>query len=285
MSTVAHPVPSPPLSWRRIWTVVRKELRLGFQNRMTQLTVGIVTLIFILMPLAMAYGMGDNGLLQQMSAGQPIDPQQVAIVRQVFPQLADLSPDTLIQALLLSSMQALFLIIPLMIPLIIAVYSVIGEKQTRSLEAVLATPIETRELLLAKCLAAAAPGVLSGWVSYLIFALLAIPALPAPVLRAVVFNPAWLLALLLIAPAASFLAVIVGLMVSSRATDPQSAQQVAGIIVLPVVVLVIGQIAGLVQLSILLVLGATVVLAAVDIGLLAAAVRLFQRETILTRWK
>ena len=60
-----------------------------------------------------------------------------------------------------------------MVPMIIAVYSVIGEKQNRSLEAVLATPIETRELLIAKCVSAAAPGIASAWVSYALFAILA----------------------------------------------------------------------------------------------------------------
>jgi hypothetical protein len=47
----------------------------------------------------------------------------------------------------------------------------------------------------------------------------------------------------------------------------------------------IGQMAGVVQLSVLFVLLGALVLLAIDAGLLAVAVKLFQRETILTRWK
>ena len=79
--------------------------------------------------------------------------------------------------------------------------------------------------------------------------------------------------------------VLAGLIVSSRASDPQSAQQIAGLIILPVIALMIGQLLGVVQLSLWLVIAAAVVLLAIDAALLAFAVRVFQRETILTRWK
>jgi len=286
MSTATQTAPRPaPLSWNRIWTVVQKELVLALRNRMTQVTIGVVTIIFIMIPLGLAYGMGEHGFLQQLGSNRPIDEQELAVVRQAFPALAGLPAADLIQALLLSGIQSMFLIIPLMVPLVIAVYSIIGEKQTRSLEAVLATPIETSELLAGKCLAAAIPGIFSGWVSYALFVVLAIPALSGAIMGAVVLRPAWLLAMLLVAPASSFLAVILGLIISSRATDPQSAQQVAGVIVLPVVALMIGQITGLLQLSVLVVLIVAALFLALDAGLLLVAVRLFQRETILTRWK
>jgi hypothetical protein len=47
----------------------------------------------------------------------------------------------------------------------------------------------------------------------------------------------------------------------------------------------IGQMAGVVQISVLFVLIGALVLLAIDAGLLTVAVKLFQRETILTRWK
>jgi hypothetical protein len=51
------------------------------------------------------------------------------------------------------------------------------------------------------------------------------------------------------------------------------------------VAVMIGQMAGVVQLNGLFVLIGAVVLLAIDAGLLTIAVKLFQRETILTRWK
>ena len=128
----------------RIWTVIQKEITEALRNRMTMATILISTLVFMLLPLAMAYGMGPNGLLQKVS-NKPIDTTTLSPILQVYPQLRSLEPAAQLQGFLLSGIQALFLIIPLMVPMIIAVYSVIGEKQNRSLEAVLATHPEVVE--------------------------------------------------------------------------------------------------------------------------------------------
>ena len=62
---------------------------------------------------------------------------------------------------------------PLMVPVTIAAYSIVGEKITRSLEPLLATPVTTTELLLGKGLAAALPGVGTAWACYGIFLIFA----------------------------------------------------------------------------------------------------------------
>lgn len=277
---MARTLPADGAALERIGLVARKELTQALRTRMAVWTIGLTTLIFILLPLGIAVGISLVPTAQMNSSEQ-----MIALGRLQFPALVGLPEQYLLQAMLLSGMQSLFLIIPLMIPMIIAVYSIIGEKQTRTLEALLATPITTGELLAGKCLAAITPGVLSAWVSYALFALLAVPFVPPATLRTILLGPGWLLALALLAPGAAALAVIGGLMISSRASDAQAAQQVAGIIVLPVIALMMGQFAGVVQISPLLVLVGAAVLFALDAGLLALAVRLFQRETILTRWK
>jgi ABC-2 type transport system permease protein len=267
-----------------VWIVVQKEIMQAARSRMTLFTILLTTLLLTALPVGLAYGMGPGGLLTNLPQRQG-DTETQKLIAGAFPQLAGLAQPQQVQGLILGGLQAMFLIIPLMIPMIIAVYSVIGEKQTRSLEALLATPIETDQLLAGKCIAAALPGILSGWISYALFATLSWPATRGPVFDQIVMRPGWLIALVLLVPGAAFLAVVLALIVSSRATDPQSAQQVAGLIVLPVVGLMVGQLSGVVQISPLLsvILGAA--LLAIDAGLLAVAVRLFQRETILTRWK
>jgi ABC-2 type transport system permease protein len=277
---MARTLPAGADAPARIALVARKELTQALRTRMAVWTIALTTLIFILLPLAIAVG-GSLIPAEEMNSSE----QMIALGRAQFPALAALPEQYLLQAMLLAGMQSMFLVIPLMIPMIIAVYSIIGEKQTRTLEALLATPITTGELLAGKCLAAMAPGVVSAWVSYALFVLLAAPFVPPATLSTVLLRPGWLLGLALLAPGAAGLAVIGGLMISSRASDAQAAQQVAGIIVLPVVALMVGQFAGVVQLSPLLVLVVAAVLFALDAGLLALAVRLFQRETILTRWK
>ncbi|MFN2251958.1 MAG: ABC transporter permease, partial [Anaerolineae bacterium] len=76
-----------------------------------------------------------------------------------------------------------------------------------------------------------------------------------------------------------------GVVVSSRSTDARSAQQIAGIVVIPLVVVVIGQSAGVIMLGVEMVVAAALVLLVVDALVLALGVRVFDREAILTRWK
>jgi ABC-2 type transport system permease protein len=67
--------------------------------------------------------------------------------------------------------------------------------------------------------------------------------------------------------------------------DPRAAQQVTGIFVVPIIVLSLGVVAGKIFLGVAVVLAAAAVTLVIDCVVLYFAVRLFQRETILTRWK
>jgi ABC-2 type transport system permease protein len=74
-------------------------------------------------------------------------------------------------------------------------------------------------------------------------------------------------------------------MISSRVNDPRAAEQLSALIILPVMALFLGQMLGAVVLNqnlMLLIAGGLVV---VDSALLYLATQLFQRETILTRWR
>jgi ABC-2 type transport system permease protein len=68
-------------------------------------------------------------------------------------------------------------------------------------------------------------------------------------------------------------------------SDPRTAEQLSAVVILPLVALVFGQIAGVIVLNVQFMLLAICVLVAVDVGLIYLGARLFQRETILTKWK
>ena len=74
-------------------------------------------------------------------------------------------------------------------------------------------------------------------------------------------------------------------MISSRVTDPRVAEQISSVFVLPVIGLFVGQATGLIFVNAQFILWMAIGLFFLDIGLLAFARQLFQRETILTRWK
>ena len=75
------------------------------------------------------------------------------------------------------------------------------------------------------------------------------------------------------------------MIVSARVNDPRVAQQIGGVVILPVIALVLVQATGTLLVGPLgyLVLSAIVLL--VSLEGLRVGVRLFGREAILTRWR
>jgi ABC-2 type transport system permease protein len=177
------------------------------------------------------------------------------------------------------------MLMPLMIPVTIAAYSIVGEKSTRTLEPLLATPITTIELLAGKGLAAVLPAVGATWLSFAVFAVGARLLGVGPRLVTKFADPMWLIAIFVVGPLLAVASVSFAVMISSRVNEPRVAEQLAGLVVLPLLLLFFGQVSGLILLNSRLVLWIAVGLLVLDSGLLAFAVQLFQRESILTRWK
>ena len=178
----------------------------------------------------------------------------------------------------------MLLLIPLIVPSIIASYSIIGEKLARTLEPVLATPVTTGELLFGKCLAAGIPAVIITWICGAIFVTgLSLVTVSSRVLTAIV-SPGWFIVLILCVPLIVMIAVTAMVAISSRVNDPRTAQQISAVAVIPVLTIFFGQLAGLLILSPLFALGAAAVLAVLALASISLAVRVFQREVILTRW-
>lgn len=200
------------------------------------------------------------------------------------PSLAGLPVDQLGQAIIGRQFGTLFLLLPLLLPGLLAAYSIVGEKTRRTLEPLLATPVRTWELLLAKSLVALAPAVLITWLCAAIFALgVGLVAL-TPAVAALVISPAWTLLLLLCSPLLALIMVGAAVMISSRVNDPRTAQNLTGVVVLPLMLLFAGQLLGLVVVNLGFVLALALALAALAAAVIWLAARIFQRETILTRW-
>jgi len=260
----------------KIKTIIAKEWAEVFKNRFVLFTVAFLPLILTALPLGILYATGSSGL-GEATAEMP-------------PQFSKLCPQGLtggecFQLYMASQFMILFMMIPMAIPVTIAAYSIDGEKTTRSLEPLLATPITTVELLAGKSLAAVIPAVLATWAGFLIFALGSWLILRNPLMMSVILDPMWLIAVVLVGPLMAVLAVNASIMVSSRVNDPRVAEQLSMVVILPVLALFLGQISGLFLLNRQIVLLIACILVIVDAGMVYLAVQLFQRESILTRWK
>lgn len=265
------------INFKRVRTIIDKEWAEVFKNRVVLFTIVLLPLIFTALPLVMLFVFGTNSA---MAGGSSADvPAQFALTCGSLPAV------DCMQIYLMNEFLLLYLIMPVAIPITIAAYSIVGEKTTHSLEPLLATPITTEELLLGKGLAAVIPGVAATTGAFLLFLLIA----PLSGISSAVWHylsgPTWLLAILLVGPLMAVAAVNFAMFVSSRTSDPRAAEQISSILILPVLLVLFSQIAGVITINVPYVLLASVLLLVIDIGLVAAGSRLFRRETILTRWK
>lgn len=263
---------------RKIWVIVRKDWAEVFKHRFVLFTVAFLPLIITALPLILLYVIRDTGSLSGLNMSEmPAGFRAVCGV--------DLGEFECGQYFLISQFMLLFMLMPLAIPVTIASYSIVGEKTTRTLEPVLATPVTTLELLAGKAVAAALPAIGATWLGFAIFALGASMMIESVNVMSRLLDPLWLMAIFVVGPLLAIAAVSVAVMVSSRANDPRVAEQLSMLVILPLLALFFGQIAGLIFINEQLILWMAVALAVIDAGLFAFAAHLFQRETILTRWK
>jgi ABC-2 type transport system permease protein len=267
---------------KKIKTIVIKEWMEVFKNRMVIFTIAFLPLIMVAIPLAMLYstrGSASAVAVGGTTAGQL--PEEIA--SQICPQ--GLTGGECFQVYMVSQFMMLFMLIPVAIPGAIAAYSIVGEKTTRSLEPLLATPITTIELLIGKCLAAVIPAIVSTFGAYAIFSGGAYLLVENKALLSAFFEPRWLIAIFAVGPLLALLATTFALMVSSRVNDPRVAEQISMVIIIPVLAGFFGQIAGGFILNSQIITVVALVMVALDALMIYLAAQVFDRESILTRWK
>jgi ABC-2 type transport system permease protein len=187
--------------------------------------------------------------------------------------------------LIINSLLMFFVLIPAIIPTVIASYSFVGEKLNKSLEPLLATPTTDTELLAGKTLAIFIPSVLVTWIS-LLPAVIIVDFVTHPILGYYILpNMIWILGVFLVAPLFCILSVLVNVIISARVSDVRTSQQIGSIVVLPAIAFFIVALAGVVVLNdiYMLIFGASILV--IDLVVFYISLHMFQREEILVKWK
>jgi ABC-2 type transport system permease protein len=271
------------MNWRAIRTLIRRDLQVVLQSRSVLLPMIVVPLILVIgLPLFLTF------VLRTAPPSDPDVSDMVQLVEQLpVDLLADFANVPLMGQVLIYMLTyffaPLFLILPLMTASVIAADSFAGEKERKTLEALLYTPTSDQELYVAK--------VLTPWVAAMAVMLLAlvgysivVNAVAAPMVGYVFFpNLMWLILAFWVGPAAAGLGLGVMVLVSSRVSTFQEAYQLGGLVVLPVLLLVFGQVGGVIFLSIPVVLAIGVVLWLIDLAVLWFGARIFTRSNLLSR--
>jgi ABC-type Na+ efflux pump permease subunit len=176
-----------------------------------------------------------------------------------------------------------FLIIPAMASSVIASDSFAGEKERKTIEGLLATPLSDAELMMGKILVAFVPSMIvtlasfityTAIVDYLGFGLFGRLILPT-------IN--WVLVIFLLSPAVSVAGIALTVIVSARVKGFREAQQLSVLIIVPIMGLVVGQAFGILLLVPVVILILTALFAAIDVVILKIGLSMFEREEILSR--
>jgi len=187
----------------------------------------------------------------------------------------------IIQLLINSFMPTFFLMIPPLIVTAIAAASFTGEKERRTLETLLYSPMSLREIFTAKVIGALLVAMIVTVVSFIV--MVAVVMILVLLLLGELFIPdvVWLVVIGLVAPAFSFLGIIVQVRISAKAKRSEEAYQRGGVLVLPLVLIMIAQFSGIVLVSTWMFAALGVLLAVIAWLLMRVAFRKFTYEELL----
>src|SRR5688500_7555723 len=213
-------------SWQRISALARKDAAELVRNPGAILPA-VLTVFGSLIPaffVVIGAPMIAGRTLEE--SGEFAEEAQAAIGQ--ISELAGLSGDGLIQAFLFHQFMLLLLMIPVVGAMALATHPVIGEKQSKALEPLLATPLSTVELLAAKTLTPFVFALALTWIAAALFIAVVWLVSEHWVWRALLGLCTFLI-LCVLGPLVELAALQLSVIVSSRASDPRSAQQLTSL--------------------------------------------------------
>ncbi len=269
---------------RAIFAVVRKDLRVVTQSKGVMLPLIIVPIVMlVLLPALVAFiplldaqfGATEMQDMQAFLANMPPSLQTAIAGFNLNQQL--------IYLLLVYLFAPMYLIVPMMVASVIAADSFAGEKERKTLEALLYTPTTDFELVAAKLVAAWVPAIIVAWVGFILYGIVANGAAWGTMGQIFFPNTMWVVLALWVAPGVAGLGLSATVLVSVRANSFQDAYQMGAMVVLPLVILMISQAVGVLYLSVGFVFLLGLVCWIIDAVLLWLSVKLFQRSEIIAR--
>ncbi|MBK8025075.1 MAG: ABC transporter permease subunit [Chloroflexi bacterium] len=276
------------MNMRAMRAIVRKDLQVVRQTRAVLIPLIMVPLIILVIMPAVA-----GVLLSSVNADDPAITDFREEAGAFFDNLPTFISERLdqyeneVQRMIYIVFNLFFppmyLLLPTMVANVVAADSFAGEKERKTLEALAYSPTTDRELYLAKLIGPWAAGVAVGWIGYIAFALIVTLTTFARMGGVFIVDATWLTLILWVAPAAAGLGLGAMVLVSSRVSTFQEAYQLGGMVVLPILLLLFGQMAGVVYLSPIVALVIGALLWALTAGLIAFGAQKFKRGELIAR--
>ncbi len=265
------------LVFRKDWREVSRNWQIVLPMVVVPFMFSIVLPVLMIVLPSLATGSDStSGGFDTMINSFPID---------VRNQLAQMTVrQALVYIMSLYFFAPFFLIIPLMTSSVIASDSFAGEKERKTIEALLATPISDSELFLGKILVSFVPSMIVTIVSFLIYSTV-VNTVSFSVFngRFLLPNPIWILLIFGLAPTLALASIGLAVIISARVKGFREAQQISAILLIPILALVFGQVSGALILGPVMVAALIGLFGGIDIIVFKIGLRMFKREEILSR--
>ncbi len=271
------------MNTRAIFAIARKDLKVALQNKGVVLPIIILPVIlFVVLPWILVYVSSQATAMSSSfsNMGQILERMPAGLLHELgkYTQTQQIIVFGLVYML-----APMFLIMPLMVSSVLAADSFAGEKERKTMEALLYTPTTDRELFSAKLLGAWAAAVAVAILSFIVYAIM-VNAAGWQSMHVIFFpNWMWIALVLWVTPAVAGLGLVVMVFASAKAQGFQDAYQTGGMVVLPVLLLMAGQISGVMYFSLGVVFLVGLVIWLIDIVLLWLASKSFRRGALMTK--
>lgn len=230
--------------WRIVRAIALRDLRLLATNKTTAIPMVVLPLL-IFAGLPLLVGLVPTAMNLPV---QNIDILVDAMPEREAAQLPRDPADRLAVLLLAYLLAPMFLLVPLMLSVVAAAGSIAGERERRTLEALLLSPATDRQLFLAKTAGAWVPAVVVTFVGTVVYQAVANQVLADTGVRPFP-NVTWTLLILWVSPALTAATLGVVVTISARSRTYEGALQAGGLLVLPLIAVLIAQATGLLFLG------------------------------------
>lgn len=178
-------------------------------------------------------------------------------------------------------MPVFFLMIPIMAASVMAASAFVGEKEKRTLETLLYCPLSLKQIFQAKILASFFMSMIVSLASFLVMLLVIQTEIMLTTGQMLVPDANWLITMLLVSPSIALIAITLIVRGSAKAQTMEEAQQRAAFLILPIVLLVVGQFTGILLVSPWVLLGAGAACALLAWLLIRSSLRKYNYEVLL----
>jgi len=167
---------------------------------------------------------------------------------------------------------------------VIASDSFAGEKERKTIEALLVTPLTDSELLLGKILVAFIISYIVTILSFIFYSI-TVDLLSYNIFNGQIILPniLWFMLIFILAPTVAFASIGLTVMISSKVKGFREAHQISVVILIPILILIFGQALGVIFIGPLMILLLSCIFLLIDAILFYVCLRTFGRENILSR--